>query len=57
MIQHDIDPDYNAEVFSIELDNELLLKCFLHHPHLPDEIVYTLDYLLLHSWQLQGIIL
>ena len=49
MIQHDVDPDYNAEVFSIELDNESLLECFLHQLHLPDEIVSPLDYLLLHS--------
>ena len=49
MIQHDVDPDYYAEVFSIELDNESLLECFLHHPHLPDEIVFPLDYPLLSS--------
>ena len=49
MIQHDVDPDYNAEVFSIELDNESLLECFLHQLHLPDEIVSPLDYLLLQS--------
>ena len=40
MIQHDVDPEYNAEVFSIELDIEPLLECLLHHPHLPDEIVF-----------------
>ena len=56
MIQHDVDPGYNAEVFSIELDNESLLECFLHHPHLPDEIVFPLDYPLLHNWQLQDTI-
>ena len=33
MIQHDVDLDYNAEVFSIELDNESLLECFLHQLH------------------------
>ena len=27
MIQHDVDPEYNAEVFSIELNNEPLLEC------------------------------
>ena len=54
MIQHDVDPDYNAEVFSIELDNEPLLECLLHHPHLlPDEIVFPLDYPLLCSRQLK----
>ena len=52
-IQHDVDPKYNAEVFSIELDSESLLECFLHHPHLPDEIVFPLDYPLLRSRQLQ----
>ena len=44
MIKHDVNPEYNAEVFSIELDNESLLVCLLHHPHLPDEIVFPLDY-------------
>ena len=48
-IQPDVDPDYNAKVFSIELDNESLLECVLHHPHLPDEIVFPLDYPLLSS--------
>ena len=48
-IQPDVDPEYNAEVFSIKLDNESLLECFLHHPHLPDEIVFPLDYPLLRS--------
>ena len=57
IIQNDVDPEYNAEVFSTELDNEPLLECLLHHPHLPDEIVFPLDYLLLHSQQLQDIIL
>ena len=52
-IQLDVDPEYNAEVFSIEIDSEILLECFLHHPHLPDEIVFPLDYPLLHSRQLQ----
>ena len=52
-IQHDVDPEYNAEVFSIELDSESLLECFLHHPHLPDRIVFPLDYPLLCSQQLQ----
>ena len=56
-IQHDADPDYNAEVFSIELNNEPLLECLLHHPHLPDEIVFPLDYPLLRSRQLQDVIL
>ena len=49
MIQHDVDPYFNAEVFSIELDNGPLLECSLHHPHLPDEIVFPLDYPLLLS--------
>ena len=56
-IQHDVDPKYNTEVFSIELDRESLLKCFLHHPHLPDKIVFSLDYPLLCSQQLQDITL
>ena len=56
LIQNDVGPDYYAKVFSIELDNEPLLECLLHHPHLPDEIVFPLDYLL-RSWQLQDILL
>ena len=44
-------------MFSIELDNEPLLECLLHHPHLPDEIVFPLDYPLLCSRQLQDVIL
>ena len=43
-------------MFSIELDNESLLECLLHHPHLPDEIVFPLDYPLLHSQQSQVVI-
>ena len=57
MIKHDVDSDFNGEVFSIELDNEPLLECLLHHPHLPDEIVFPLDYPLLRSRQLQDIVL
>ena len=57
MIQYDVDPDYNAEVFSIVLDNEPLMECLLHHPHLTDEIVFPLDYPLLRSRQLQDVIL
>ena len=56
-IHPDVDPEYNAEVFSIKLDNESLLECFLHHPHLPDKIGFPLDYTLLHSQQLQGTVL
>ena len=56
-IQPDVDPDYNAEVFSIELDNKSLLECLLHHPHLPDEIVFRLDYPLLRRQQLQDTVL
>ena len=56
-IQPNVDLEYNAEVFSIELDNESLLECLLHHPHLSNEIVFPLDYSLLRSRQLQDIIL
>ena len=56
-IQPDVDPDYNAEVFSIELDNKSLLECLLHHPHLPGEIVFPLDYSLLRSQQLQDTVI
>ena len=57
IIQNDVDPDYNAKGFSFELDNEPLLECLLHHPHLSDDIVFPLDYPLLRSQQLQDIIL
>ena len=57
MIKHDVDSDFNGEVFSIELDNEPLLECLLHHPHLPDEIVFALDYPILHSQQFQVMLL
>ena len=56
-IQPDVDPDYNAKGFSIELDNESLLECFLHHPHLPDKTVFPLDYPLLCRQQLQDLTL
>ena len=56
-IQPDVDPDYNAKVYSIELDNESLLECLLHHPQLTGEIFFPLDYPLLGSQQLQDIIL
>ena len=56
-IQPHGDLDYNAKVFSVEQDNEALLECLLHHPHLPDEIAFPLDYTLLHSRQLQDLIL
>ena len=49
--------EYNAEVFSYELNSESLLECLLQHPHLTDEIVFPLDYSLLRSQQLQDIIL
>ena len=56
-IQPNVDLEYNAKVFSIKLDNASLLECLLHHPHLPDERVFPLDYSLLRSQQLQDIIL
>ena len=57
IIQPNVDLEYIAKVFSIKLDNESLLECLLHHPHLTEEIVFPLDYSLLHSQQLQDIIL
>ena len=56
-IQLDVDPEYNAIGFSIELDSEILLGCFLHHPNVSDEIVFPLDYPLLRSRQLQDTVL
>lgn len=54
-IPFDVISDYNAKVFSIELDNKSLLECFLHHPHLLEEIVFPLDYQLLYYQQLQDL--
>ena len=34
----------NTETFSIELDNDTLLESLLHHPNLPDEIIFPLEY-------------
>ena len=45
----------NTETFSIELDNDTLLESLLHHPNLPDEIIFPLEYTLLRSRQLQDI--
>ena len=45
----------NTEIFSIELDNDTLLESLLHHPNLPDEIIFPLEYTLLRSRQLQDI--
>ena len=40
LIQPNLDPDHNAEAFSIEFDNSTLLQCLLYHPVLPDEIIF-----------------
>ena len=56
-IQCDVNPEYNAEVCSIELDSESLLEYLLNHPRLPDEIVFPSDYPLLGSQQLQDLTL
>ena len=56
-IQPNVDLEYIAKVFSIKFNNESLLECLLHHPQLSDEIVFPLDYSLLHSQHLQDVIL
>ena len=48
LIQPNLDPDQNAEAFSIEFDNSTLLQCLLYHPVLPEEIIFPLEYSLLH---------
>ena len=53
LIQLNLDPDNNAEAFSLEFDNSTLLQCLLYHPVLPDEIIFPLEYSLLHIHQLQ----
>ena len=44
LIQPNLDPDHNAEAFSIEFDNGILLQCLLYHPVLPEEIIFPLEY-------------
>ena len=39
----------NTETFSIEFENDTLLESLLHHPNLPDEIIFPLEYPLLCS--------
>jgi hypothetical protein len=39
----------NTKTFSMELDNDKLLESLLHYPTLPDEIIFPLEYTLLHS--------
>ena len=53
LIQPNLDPDHNAEAFSIEFDNSTLLQCLLYHPVLPEEIIFPLEYSLLRIHQLQ----
>ena len=45
-------PSTSISTFSIELDDEPLLTCFLNHPILTDNIQYPLDYNLIHERQL-----
>jgi hypothetical protein len=45
----------STSTFSIELDDEPLLTCFLNHPILTDNIQYPLDYNLIHDRQLLDI--
>ena len=52
-IQPNFDPDHNVEAFSLEFNSSTLLQCLLYHPVLPDEIIFPLEYSLLHIHQLQ----
>ena len=45
----------SASTFSIELDDEPLLTCFLNHPILTDNIQHPLDYNFIHDRQLLDI--
>ena len=53
LVGDDIGPKSPASTsistFSIELDDEPLLTCFLNHPILTDNIQYPLDYNLIHD--------
>ena len=53
LIQPNLDTDHNAEAFSLEFDNSTPLQCLLYHPVLPEEIIFPLEYSLLHIHQLQ----
>ena len=55
LISLDVRVNNNTETFSIELDNNTLLQSLLHHPYLPDEITFPLEYPLFCSCQLQDI--
>ena len=44
-----------TENFSIEFDNNTLLESLINYPNLPDEIIFPLEYSLIHSWQLQDV--
>ena len=59
LVRDDIGPKYSASTststFSIELDDESLLACFLNHLILTDNIQYPLDYNLIHDRQLLDI--
>ena len=52
LIQPNLDPDHNAEAFSLKFDISTLLQCLLYHAVLPDEIIFPLEYSLLHIHQL-----
>jgi hypothetical protein len=52
LIQPNLDPGHNAEVFSLEFNNSTLLQCLSYHAVLPDEIIFPLEYSLLHIHQL-----
>ena len=55
LISPDVASDNNTETFTIELGNNTLLESLLHYPNLPHEIIFPLEYTLLHSRQLQDI--
>lgn len=50
-----VDYDYIAKSFSIEIDIVTILLYLLHHPSLLNENTFTLKYPLLYSWQLHDI--
>ena len=58
-VRNDIGPKSSASTFtsnfSIELDDEPLLTCFLNHPILAENIQYPLDYNYIHDRQLLNI--
>jgi hypothetical protein len=55
LISHDVTTENTIETFQLSLTMIHTWKILLHHPNLPDEIIFPLECTLLHSQQLQDI--